>query len=431
MSQAEKIKSEQNFVNRQLIPVLTALSLFLGIFVGLTITKLYDAVTSDESEQTDGNTQQNQPTYELNFEEDDLYDRDYVNSVIDVFQERYLDDIDVESPEQTYGLLKGFVESLDDRYTSFLTPEETQAYLNQNKGDFEGIGVVLGYKENRTYIETVLKGNPAESAGLLPGDIILKVDEEEVQENLPSYVATKIRGEKGTKVKLTIFRIKDDNNTEELEFEIERNTIDIDNVSWESIDENTVKITINQFSDESALKFNETWDKVVNEIKSEKPNLENIVLDLRNNPGGYVYSVRYVMEEFFSKGEILMKERTKNKKETEYEDERNGEFEDVDLAVLVNEGSASASEILAAAVQENERGEVVGKKTVGKGVEQELINLPDGSMIIMVFQEWLTPNGRRINEDSPITPDHEVDYSIEDFKAGQDKQLDKALELIK
>jgi carboxyl-terminal processing protease len=126
-----------------------------------------------------------------------------------------------------------------------------------------------------------------------------------------------------------------------------------------------------------------------------------------------------------------MKERTKNKKETEYEDERNGEFEDVDLAVLVNEGSASASEILAAAVQENERGEVVGKKTVGKGVEQELINLPDGSMIIMVFQEWLTPNGRRINEDSPITPDHEVDYSIEDFKAGQDKQLDKALELIK
>jgi carboxyl-terminal processing protease len=144
-----------------------------------------------------------------------------------------------------------------------------------------------------------------------------------------------------------------------------------------------------------------------------------------------VYSVRYVLEEFLADGQIVMSEQQKNKPKNDYTDARVGKFENIPVVVLVNEGSASASEILASSFQDNNRAKVVGKKTVGKGVEQQVMTLDDNSMLILVFQQWLTPSGRNINPKNPVIPDFEVEFTEEDAKRAVDPQLEKAKEVLK
>ncbi len=417
----DRNNNTQTIISRQLAISLTALSLFLGIFVGFIFAYAYFNSTNDN--------QTNNSSLDSGISE--YINEEYLANIINIFNEKYINNVeDLSKEDVTYGLVKGFVSSFDDKYTNFLDPEEASEYLSQSTGDFQGIGVTLAYDGQNTYVETLLKGNPAEIEGILPGDVILKVDDKDVAEMLPSQVAVLIRGEKGTNVKLDILRVKD-SVPETLQFQIERNLIDIDNITWEKLEDGTIKINIAQFNDETLESFNKTWDKVVNEILDIEENPENIVVDLRGNPGGYVYSVRYVLEDFLSDGKIIMKERSNRGEIKEYKDRRKGSFEESNLYVLVNEGSASASEIFASAIQDNERGTIIGKPTVGKGVEQELIKLEDGSLLLLVFQEWLTPNEKRINEDSPIIPDFEVEYTVEDYKKNDDKQLNKALELVK
>ncbi len=416
---------EIKFNNRQLIPFLTALALFLGLFMGGLLMYVFNLVSSKE--------QPSNQDYSNVLEGSSYYDAEYIQSIVDILNSKYLGDVEnITSDDITYGMIQGLIDSLDDKYTNFFNPEQAKEYFEQATGDFEGIGVSLSFNGAYTYVESVLKDHPAEAAGILPGDIILTVDGENVEDTLPALVASRIRGEQGTEVVLGIYRVseKASEQTEELEVKITRSAIEIDNVSWKKQNDNTVIIEIVQFSDASAQDFNNSWDKVVAEIEEQMPNLENVIVDLRGNPGGYVYSVRYVLEDFLEEGQILMKERSKSKSEIEYTDKRDGAFEDEKLVVLVNEGSASASEIFASAVQDHDRGEVVGERTVGKGVEQEMIQLPDGSLLLLVFQEWLTPNGNRITEESPIIPDYEVEYILENFKTETDPQLDKALELI-
>ena len=364
----------------------------------------------------------------------DYYDQAYLQSVIDTINRSYLGQTDdLTKDSVTYGIVKGLVNSLNDRYTFFLDPEEAKAYFDNASGDFEGIGVVLAFNGQYTYVESVIHGQPAEEAGVLAGDIILKVDGNDVEDTLPGIVAQQIRGEKGTDVTLTIYRFEKAASAqqEELDITITRNKIEIDNITWEKQDDNTAIIDIYQFSDVDVTTFINTWDKVVSEIRTEMPNLENIIVDLRGNPGGYVSGVKHILEDFLHDGDVMMGERTKEQDTKTYEDKRAGAFEDQKLVVLVNESSASASEIFSAAIQENDRGVVVGEKTVGKGVEQTLQDFPDGSILFLVFQEWLTPDGRRITEENPITPDFEVEYNLDNFKNNTDPQLDKALELLK
>jgi len=263
------------------------------------------------------------------------------------------------------------------------------------------------------------------------GDVIASVDGENVLGQYPTQVASKIRGKKGTTVDLKVYRKNDKDQNELKEFQIVRATINIDNISYKNLGDGIFKINITQFTDSSADMLNRSWDKVVNEIIAENASPKGIVIDLRNNPGGYVFSLRYILEEFMKSGTVLMQEEKKNTDTTVYKDERVGKFEDVPVSVIVNEGSARASEIFASAMQDNNRGKVVGEKTVGKGVEQTLITNDDGSMLILVFQKWLRPNGDQISKDKPIAPDFVVDYTDADVKAGKDPQLDKALELIK
>jgi carboxyl-terminal processing protease len=413
---------ELDFHVKRLLPFLSCVALILGIFIGATFFWALSGFGSNDQSSDDSLLQS------YNF-----YEPEYIQSIVNILNEKYLGDTsNLTSEEITYGMVKGLIESLGDKYTFFLDPEESEQYLSRSSGDFEGVGISLSFDGVYTYVESVLQGHPAEAAGVLPGDIILEVDGESVEDLLPGVVAQKIRGEKGSEVTLSIYRASElaSEQVDSLDIKITRGTIEIDNIFWEKIDDNTVTIDIIQFSDSSAQVFIDSWDKVVSEIEEEVPNVSKIVVDLRGNPGGYVVGVKHILEEFLSSGTVIMQERTKNMEERVFRDSREGRFEDVELVVIVNDGSASASEIFASAIQDNDRGEIVGSSTVGKGVEQELIQLPDGSILLIVFQEWLTPNGRRITPESPITPDHEVDYSASDFRNNEDPQLDKALELV-
>jgi len=232
-------------------------------------------------------------------------------------------------------------------------------------------------------------------------------------------VASSIRGTAGTQVTLQIYRNSTD---KEFSVTITRQKIDIDNISLQELEDDIVKIKIYKFTEETVAAFNYQWDQTVEKILA-KPRLSGIIVDLRNNPGGYVNSVEYVLGEFLQKGKVIFLEQDRNGKSIEHKVERTGKFLDVPIVVIVNAGSASASEIFAGAMQDNGRAKIIGNETVGKGVEQKLITLSDGSTLQLVFQKWLTPSGKNISKESPIKPDEVV----EDYN----KQDSRALELLK
>lgn len=395
------------------VPFFAILALIIGFGMGILVTT---AVNSFRDFQT----------APLSPDSSSYYDQAYIDKMYDVLDQLYIGDLPSKE-DMTYGMIKGLITSLDDRYTSFLTPEEATSYTAAKDPAFEGIGVTLRFEENYTVVETVLSGYPAEKAGFLAGDIIVEVDGEAMEGKFPSDVASKIRGKAGTEVKIKVFR---DASSENKDFAVTRQKINVTNVNFTDQGEGIYRISISQFVDKTPDDFNKSWDAIVKQVKEKNP--KGIIVDLRNNPGGYVLGVRHVLEEFFKSGTILMKEQEKDKEAVVYKDNRTGAFEDMPITVLVNEGSASASEIFASAIQDNERGKVVGKPTVGKGVEQQIINdFKDGSILILVFQKWLSPKDREISKESPIKPDFEVDYSVDDFKVGNDKQLQKAIELLK
>lgn len=396
-----------------IIPTLITITLVLGIGIGSLITL---AITSARTQN-----------YQSNTSVSGSYDSAYVDSLLKTLKDRYIGDLP-SSEDLTHGIAKGIIGSLDDKYTTFLSPEEAQAYNESKDPSFEGIGVTLRFNENNTEAETVLSNYPAEKAGILSGDIFLEVDGEKVDGKLPNEVASKIRGEAGTEVKLKVFR---PDTSETKDFAITRQKIEVSNISYKYEGNGVYRIIISQFIDKTPEDFNKAWDDTVKKITTSTEKPKSIIVDLRNNPGGYVVAVRYVMDEFFKKDSVLMMESQKGMDTIVYKDEKTGKFEDLPLVVIVNEGSASASEIFAAGVQDNNRGKVVGMPTVGKGVEQQLLdNFEDGSLLILVFQKWLSPTGRQVTPEEPIKPDFEVEFNVDDFKAGNDKQLEKAKEVL-
>lgn len=407
-------------INKNSTPYLIVLSLLLGVGVGAVLTSAFKSPFMGTMSST--NTTNQSSTGSIN-----NLDAQYFNNITEVIQDNYIGEIP-SSKTLTYGAVKGFLESLGNEYNSFLTPDEASKYLESRNPNIEGIGVTLHFSADNTQVETVLSNYPAEKAGIKNGDIILEVNGEAVSGEMPNVVASKIRGEAGTEVELTIYRAEGD--VGQLNFKVKREKIVIDNITYKDQGDGIYRISINQFLDTTADEFNQKWNKIVNEISS-KGNLKGVIMDLRNNPGGYVYSVRHVLEEFLTNGQLLMSEEVNNKPKVDFADARVGKFEEVPLVVLVNEGSASASEIFATAIQDNNRGEVVGKKTVGKGVEQQVMTLDDKSMLILVFQRWLTPSGRNITPENPVIPDIEVDFTQENAKAGIDPQLEKAKEILK
>lgn len=324
----------------------------------------------------------------------------------------------LDRKKMVYGAVSGMVDSLGDPYSAFLTPEENSALDKDLHGVFGGIGAEVGYRDEKLTIIAPLKGSPAEKAGLMAGDRILEVDGRSSDGLNVDEIVGLIRGEEGTAVKITISR-----GDETMIFDIVRATIIDKTVRWEMKDGGIAYIEIRQFKKDTANEL----DAQIGDILSQDP--KGIVIDLRNNPGGYLDVVVDVASRFINEGQpVVIEESGGNQKV--YKAKGNKRFNNIPIAVLVNEGSASASEILAGALKDHNLAVLVGKTTFGKGLVQGITDLKDGSALKITVARWLTPSGKSINKDG-ISPDVEVEYTMDDFKANKDPQLDKALELVK
>jgi carboxyl-terminal processing protease len=348
-------------------------------------------------------------------------------------EEKFIDKKKLDHQKMFYGAIKGMVASLEDPYTFFLTDEENQKSKDDLGGKFEGIGAQLGLKNNRIIIVAPLKGSPAEAVGVKAGDYVNKVDGESTQKWTLTQTVSKIRGNKGTKVKLTLER-----NGKESEMEIVRQEIKVASVeltyeSRQGCKKNCPKIAylkLNQFGENT----NTEWDKAVDEIAGEWRNkkIKGMVLDVRDNPGGYLDSAVYLSSDFLPFGKMVVKQESTVSENKEYKVMRIGRLKDIPLTVIVNQGSASASEILAGALRDYKRARLVGEKSFGKGSVQEALDLQDGAGLHVTVAKWILPGGDWINSKG-IKPDIAVANTLKEgntLTRSDDQQLEKAIELV-
>jgi len=318
------------------------------------------------------------------------------------------------------GAIRGMLESVGDPYTGYWTPVETNDATMSMQGEYDGIGAWVDTTTEYLTITQPMPGYPAEQAGLLPGDQIIAVDGEDVTGVDPELVRlTKVLGPAGSSVHLTILRTGQD---EPLEFDIVRAHIVVASVESEMLDANIAYIKIIQFGDNTGRDFIDQ----LGQLMAQDPS--GIVLDLRNNGGGYLDEAIIVASQFISQGPILYEEFSDGSRISE-DAQPGGMALDIPLVVLVNQYTASASEIVAGAVQDYARGQLVGVTTFGKGLVQNYFPLTDGGTARVTISKWLTPNGNTIHRQG-LTPDVVVELTEEDAAASRDPQLDAAIQLL-
>ena len=304
----------------------------------------------------------------------------------------------VDQQDMIYGATKGMLETLDDDYTTFLTPQESRVVQSQMEGNFEGVGM---YFEKRNDLPTVvapIPNTPAERAGLRAKDLILAVDGRDITQMSTDQIATLIRGPAGTEVRLMIKR----GDEPPFDVELTRAKIDVPAVSLKWLDGNIAHIEVNIFGDKTTREL----DQILTEVKEK--NAEGIVLDLRNNGGGWVTAAQEMLGRFLPEGSTAFWESRKSDGSQDNEQKVivNGpQLLDIPLVVLVNGGTASASELVSGALQDYNRAKLVGEQTFGKGSEQHVHSWEDGSTARITFAHWLTPKKRDINPRPSPTPD--------------------------
>ncbi|UCC89921.1 MAG: S41 family peptidase [Anaerolineales bacterium] len=323
--------------------------------------------------------------------------------------------------DRIYGAVRGMVNAFGDENTAFIEPGRAAIFREDVSGSFEGIGAAVRMDElGRLVIAEPFAGRPAAEAGVLRGDVVIAVDGTSLQ-GLSLYEAIGlIRGPAGSTVVLTIFR---DGIDEPFEVPVVRARIEIEVVGSERLAGDIGYVRLTEFSRGATGKMAEA----IKALNSEGP-LKGLVLDLRDNPGGLLDESIFVSSQFIDEGVITI-ERLKGDEDQVFEAQAGGVAPDVPLVVLVNRGSASASEIVAGAIQENGRGTVLGEQTFGKGTVQIPHTLSDGSELRVTIAEWLTPGGKQISGEG-IVPDVYVERTQEDFVEGRDPQLDRAVEYL-
>jgi len=349
--------------------------------------------------------------------------------VWNVLEDKYVQKDKVSESDRVYGAIKGLVDSYDDPATIFLTPEETKDFNDLNSGKyFEGIGAELGYSEGSIIVVSPLDGSPAKEAGIRPGDYILSVDDYEVKAGDNIYeIVEKIRGESGSTVKL---RVLHKGELEPVEIEIERGEITVPSMTLTYVGDkkDIAFIDIARFTESSLETWNNKWDEVVQDIDSK--NVNKVLIDLRGNPGGYFDAGVYAADDFLDIGKVISQQQDGKGNIQSFDATKGGRLLGKKVVVLVDEGSASASEIFAGALQQNGVATIVGTKTYGKGTAQSIVDLSAGASLHITVLKWLLPDGSWLNTENSITPDVEVENSVADFIQGIDKQYNEALVLI-
>ncbi|MDF2379382.1 MAG: S41 family peptidase [Candidatus Gracilibacteria bacterium] len=352
-----------------------------------------------------------------------VLDMSSAEDVWQIIQKSYLRADDIDQDQVKYGLARGLMGVLGDPHSAFLDPDESEAFMTSLKGDLHGIGAELKLEDGLVLVVSPLPDSPAERAGIMPGDIIMKVDGQMLGNVSNLFeVVMNIRGEKGTQVVLTVLH---ENQITPVDIAIIRDEIHLESVKFEEKTQNSEKIAfikLSSFTEEIGSEFEDILTEVVNN------GYNKLVLDLRFNGGGFLEGAIDILSHFVPEGEVAVKTKRKGS-----QSQRVSKSKDVnytgEIVVLVNDSSASASEIVAGALQDYGLAHVLGVKTFGKGSVQEVLPLNDGSLIRITIAEWLTPKDRSI-DGVGVDPDEVLIMDYEAYKTGEDNQLRRALEYL-
>lgn len=341
----------------------------------------------------------------------------------DMLSAKYYDKTKLIPSDMIYGAISGMVASLGDPYTVFLPPKQNKVVNEDLSGSFEGVGMQIGFRSARLAVVSPLPDSPAEKAGVKPGDFIIHIKDEakDVDVNTSgidlSEAVGLIRGKAGTVVKLTLAREGHDGP---IEVAITRAKLDIPSVSLKFDDASNVAIIkVNKFAAETS----EEWDKAVTEIVNKQPAVNGVIVDLRNNPGGYLQEAVDLAGDFIEVGKVAVTEDHGDNGKIEHKIDRIARLSKYKTVVLINGGSASASEILAGALRDQKKIQLIGETSFGKGTMQEPVEIPGGSGLHVTIAKWLTPNGTWVNEVG-LKPDIEI---LDDENTIEDEQLQKAV----
>lgn len=405
---SEESTRTRSFLGIGLAVLLATATFFSGLHIG-TDTKLEANLFSFFSRETQA---------------DDSVDMSEFWHVWNLLEEKFVvsSTTALSNEEKIEGAIAGLVKAYGDPYTIYLPPEDAAAFEEDISGNFSGVGMEVGIRENVLTVIAPLPESPAEKAGILAGDAILRIDGESTEDMSVDEAVRRIRGELGTEVTLTLFR---EGEAEYRDLTIVRDTITIPTAKTETRGDVFI-ITLYSFN---AIAEGEMQNALRAFIRSGK---EKLVIDLRGNPGGYLESAVYIGSYFLPLGKTIVRESFGDGTNEEVYRSLGREirqFTPDNLVILVDGGSASASEILAGALKEHGVATIIGEKTFGKGSVQELVELDRGSSLKVTVARWLTPQGLSISEGG-LTPDIEVERTAGDREAGKDPQLERALEFL-
>ncbi len=338
-----------------------------------------------------------------------------------MIQGSYLRAGEVKSGEMIYGAAAGLVGSLDDPYSVFMNPEEAKRFGEDINGNFGGIGAEIGMKNEQIVVIAPLKGSPAEKSGLMSGDKLYEINASSTVNMTIGDAVKKIRGPKGTTVTFLIGRT---GHEKPITLKVVRDTIKIPVVEWVMKDGNIAHVQLYTFSEDSA--------KLVRNaiVEAQTAGAKGIVLDMRNNPGGYLDAAVAIASYFMDAGQTVVYEEFRNGKRDTFLSYGTPIAKGVPMTIILNGGSASASEILAGALKDNLGTPIIGEKSFGKGTVQELTQLRGGAEIKLTIAHWILPKGTQIDKNG-IVPDVAVKYTDADRDAKRDPQLTKALSIVK
>lgn len=410
--------------------LVVSLAVILAFYIGVawgkkSIQKASDTVANGPSESVSNflknlsnpqdlfeNTETNKPG---------KVDFDIFWTAWDKMDKKYVDQSKLDPENMVYGAIKGMVASIGDPYSGFMDPEETNEFNIEMEGSFDGIGAELGIKDGVLTVVAPIEGTPAKNAGIRAGDKILKIDGEITSDMSVEDAVKRIRGKKGTEVTLTIVR-NGESKTQDIT--IKRDRIEIKSIIYDKKEGGIAHIRITKFAEDTTKEFNKAVAQAIAD------GTKGIIVDVRNNPGGFLDVAVDIASKFMPKGEVVVWEQGRDGEKKEFRARGGDSLSEVPVVVLMNEGSASASEILAGALRDVKKAKLIGKKSFGKGSVQQLEKLSDGSSLRITIAKWLTPSGQSIHEVG-LSADLEVEMTEDDFKNNRDPQLDKAIEELK
>ncbi len=359
----------------------------------------------------------------------DLSDEDYEAYLSELFTpfweswdllHAYFVDQPLDDDAMLEGAIRGMISALGDPHTRYANPDEYQEEVESSAGEYQGIGAYVDVTGDYVKVSSVMPGSPAEEAGLRTGDLVIGLNGEDVTGIDPSVVLLDIRGPEGTKVRLTILR----GDEEPFDVDVERRKIETVSVEGELLDGNIAYISMSQFGDKTTDELRDMLDELM------KNDPAGLILDLRGNGGGWLTTAVDTASEFLPSGTLVLIEKEGDGTETKYRTHRRGgRALDVPMVVLIDGGSASASEIVTGALRCAERATVIGKTSYGKGSVQIQPELSNGGAVSVTIARWYLPDDTLIHGVG-IVPDIEVDYTEEDFQNGLDPQLDAAIEFL-